>query len=61
MNTDTKLTPAQCVEAIMREAVGSDLSSKEKFEFLPSIRNRQTLTEKQEQWLSSIEQRLNAR
>ena len=52
------MTPAQRVDRIMAEAVGRDLSSWEKFEFLPSIRQRWTLTEKQEKVLSSIEQRL---
>lgn len=61
MNTDTKLTPAQRVEAILREAVGRDLSSLERFEFLPSIKSRATLSQKQEDILVRIEQRLNAR
>ena len=52
------MTPAQRVDRIMAEAVGRDLSSWEKFEFLPSIRQRWTLTEKQEKVLSGIERRL---
>lgn len=60
MSTDA-VTPAQRVEAILREAVGRDLSSWERFEFLPSIKSRNSLSEKQEACLSKIEERLNAR
>lgn len=49
------MTPAQRVDRILSEAVGSDLSSWEKHEFLPSIKQRSTLTEKQEKVLASIE------
>ena len=52
------MTPAQRVERILSEAVGSDLSSWEKFEFLPSIKQRVMLTEKQEKVLAGIEQRV---
>lgn len=52
------MTPAQRVARILAEAVGSDLSSWEKFEFLPSIRQRATLTEKQEKVLAGIEARV---
>lgn len=52
------MTAAQRVDRILAEAVGRDLSSWEKFEFLPSIRQRWTLTEKQEKVLSGIERRL---
>jgi hypothetical protein len=52
------MTPAQRVARILAETVGSDLSSWEKHEFLPSIRQRATLTEKQEKVLSGIEQRI---
>ena len=52
------MTPTQRVDRILAEAVGRDLSSWEKFEFLPSIRQRWTLTEKQEKVLSGIERRL---
>ena len=49
----------QRVEAIMEAAVGRDLSSKERHEFLPSIANYQRpLSPKQETWLLSIEARL---
>lgn len=52
------MTPAQRVERIMAEAVGRDLSSWERHEFLPSIKARSSLTEKQEKVLSGIESRL---
>ena len=51
-------TPAQRVARILAEAVGSNLSSWEKFEFLPSIKQRMFLTEKQEQVLKGIEAKL---
>lgn len=37
------MTPAKRVERILAEAVGSDLSSWEKFEFLPSVKQRTSL------------------
>jgi hypothetical protein len=52
------MTPAQRVDRILAEAVGSDLSSWEKHDFLPSIRQRATLTEKQEKVMAGIEQRV---
>lgn len=52
------MTPAQRVARILAEAVGSDLSSWEKFEFLPSIKQRAVLTEKQEKVLAGIEARV---
>lgn len=52
-------TIKQRVEAILEAAVGRDLSSKERHEFLPSIVNYQRpLSPKQETWLLSIEARL---
>ena len=49
----------QRVEAIFEAAVGRDLSSKERHEFLPStVRRGNPLTPKQETWLLSIEARL---
>jgi hypothetical protein len=49
----------QRVEAIFEAAVGRDLSSKERHDFLPSIAQRVSpLTPKQETWLLSIEARL---
>lgn len=52
------MTPAQRIDRILAEVVGRDLSSWEKHEFLPSIRQRATLTEKQEKVLSRIERRV---
>jgi len=51
-------TPAQRVQAIMDEAVGSDLSSFEKFDFLPNIAKWPRLTDKQEAVLRGIEKRI---
>jgi len=51
-------TPAKRVQAILDEAVGSDLSSWEKFEFLPSIKDRLILSEKQDKCLRGIENRI---
>lgn len=52
------MIPEQRVAQILREAVGSDLSSWEKYEFLPSILKRTFLSEKQERVLSEIERRI---
>ena len=52
------MTPAQRVERILAEAVGRDLTSYERFEFLPNIKQRATLTEKQEKVLAGIEARV---
>ena len=52
------MTTEERVKRIMNEAVGSDLSSWEKFEFLPSIKERSSLSEKQEKVLHGIEQRI---
>lgn len=52
------MSPAQRVDRILAEAVGSDLSSWEKHEFLPSIRQRTTLSEKQEKVLAGIESKV---
>ena len=52
------MTPAERVAFIEAEAVGSDLSSGERYEFLPSIKQRVALTEKQEKVLAEIEWRL---
>lgn len=52
------MTPAERVKRIQDEAVGRDLSSKERHEFLPSVAQRTTLTEGQESWLRDIERRL---
>lgn len=52
------MTPAERVDRIKAEATGQDLSSWEKFEFLPSIRQQSALTKKQESILAKIEDRL---
>jgi len=52
------MTPAQRVARIEAEAVGRDLSSWERFEYLPSIKQRATLSDKQEKVLAQIEHRL---
>lgn len=52
------MTPAQRVDRILAESVGSDLSSWEKHEFLPSVRQCAALSEKQEKVLASIEARV---
>jgi len=52
------MSPAQRVDRILAEAVGSDLSSWEKHEFLPSIRQSTTLSEKQEKVLAGIESKV---
>lgn len=52
------MTPAERVKRITDEAVGRDLSSLERFEFLPSIAKRTVLTDKQENILAQIESRL---
>lgn len=54
--TDTE--PRARVRRIVNECVGSDLSSWEKHEFLPSIANRRTLTDRQEKILAGIERRV---
>lgn len=54
--TDT--APRARIRRIMDECVGSDLSSWEKNEFLPSVANRFVLTEKQERCLAAIEARV---
>jgi hypothetical protein len=52
------MTPEQRVQAILDEAVGSDLTSWEKHEFLPSVRLRAVLSEKQEGVLRQIEKKI---
>lgn len=54
------MNPYKRVDRILAEAVGSDLTSWEKFEFLPNLRFRSTLTEKQEKILREIELRILA-
>lgn len=57
MNTSDK-TPAERVAAILNEAVGRDLNSWEKFEFLPSVSTLLFLSPKQENVLRGIEKRI---
>ena len=52
------MTPAERVKRITDEAVGRDLNSWERFEFLPSVKQRAVLTDKQEKILAQIENRL---
>lgn len=52
------MTPIQRINRILEECVGSDLTSWERFEFFPSIKQRATLTEKQEKVLAGIEARV---
>jgi len=52
------MTPAERVKRIKEEAVGRDLSSFERFNFLPDIAKNSTLTDKQEKVLKLIEVRL---
>lgn len=52
------LSVAQRVEKIFANTVGMDLTSWEKHEFLPNIRNNLHLTQAQERVLSQIENRL---
>ena len=54
----TRTGPRKRVDRIFAECVGSDLSSWEKNEFLPSVANRFVLTEKQEKCLAAIEARI---
>lgn len=54
----TDMLPTARVKRITDEATGQDLSSKERFEFLPSIMGRQFLSVAQERWLSQIERRI---
>jgi len=53
-------TPKQRVDAILEEAVGSDLNSWEKHEFLPSVSKRTpyNLTQGQNQKLKEIERKI---
>ncbi len=46
------------VDKILAEAVGRDLTSKERNEFLPNVRKQTSLSVGQEQWLCRIEARI---
>lgn len=48
------------VDKVLADAVGRDLTSKERNEFLPNIRKQTWLTAPQETWLEEIEARLEA-
>jgi hypothetical protein len=61
LSTDHSMTPAERVDRIMAEAVGSDLSSWEKFNFLPDIKLLIVLTLKQDEVLRRIEKRIFGR
>lgn len=52
------MTPAQRVQKILDESVGSDLSSFEKHEFLPNIKRFHILSVNQEKVLRGIERRV---
>ena len=52
------MRPAARVKRITDEATGQDLTSKERFEFLPGIATQQFLSAPQERWLASIERRI---
>lgn len=52
------MTPAERVKRILDEAVGRDLSSWERHQFLVSIRSLARLSAKQESCLRKIEERL---
>jgi hypothetical protein len=54
----TDMRPAARVKRITDEATGQDLTSKERYEFLPSIETRDFLSVAQERWLTSIERRV---
>lgn len=57
-NSATDTAPRARVRRIVNECVGSDLSSWEKHEFLPSIANRYVITDTQETILAEIEHRI---
>jgi hypothetical protein len=58
MHNRVDMLPAARIKRILDEATGQDLSSKEKFEFLPSIKDRSFLSDGQEKWLRGIETRI---
>jgi Fe-S cluster biosynthesis and repair protein YggX len=51
-------TPAERVQRIFDEAVGSDLNSWEKHQFLPSVKNRKFMTVDQEKIMRQIERKV---
>ena len=52
------MRPVARVKRITDEATGQDLTSKERFEFLPTVAKQQFLSVGQERWLASIERRI---
>ena len=52
------MTPAERVQRILEEAVGSDLNSWEKYEFLPNIKGLTYLPEGRERKLKEIERKI---
>lgn len=55
-STDTE--PRARIRRLVGECVGADLTSWERHEFLPSIANQFSLSDKQEKLLSKIEIRI---
>lgn len=58
MHNQVDMRPAARIKRILDEATGQDLSSKEKYEFFPSIKDRSFLSDGQEKWLRGIERRI---
>ena len=58
MTERISMLPAARVKRILDEAVGRVLTSTERHEFFPFIVTRSFLSEKQEQWLARIENRI---
>lgn len=52
------MTPRERVDGVIMAAVGRDLTSWERHKFLPSLRERDTLSERQEELLAGIEARV---
>jgi len=55
---DTDTAPRARVRRLVAECVGSDLSSWERYEFLPSVANRFVITDPIEKALACIERRI---
>lgn len=52
------MTPRERVDGVMMAAVGRDLTSWERHTFLPSLRDLDKLSERQEELLTDIETRV---
>ena len=52
------MKPSERVQRILNEAVGRDLTSWERHNFLPSVSQHDTLSEKQESTLAGIERKV---